>query len=158
MRCYHGNQMVNKLQLHSSWKWLQTYWVSVGWGQRQRIRRHDNQGGRWGEMPWLNREWCQSPTECNQLVSPCLFVVAIVVVYHELIFKSVCSLQLRGQDVHWYIHTWEITMEIIYLQRKKMLQVDLYSALWLLCMSLALLRWGKTLLHSVTFLDIRSFT
>lgn len=74
MRCYHGNQMVNKLQLHSFWKWLQTYWVSVGWGQRQRTWCHDNQGGRRGEMPWLNQEWCQSPTECNQLVSPCLFV------------------------------------------------------------------------------------
>lgn len=64
-----------------------------------------------------------------QSISESLFaVVVIVVVYRELIFKSVCSLQLRGQDVHWYIHTREITMEIIYL-RRKMLQVGLYADL-----------------------------
>lgn len=150
MRCYHGNQMVNKLQLHSSWKWLQTYWVSVGWGQRQRIRCHDNQGGRWGEMPWLNQEWCQSPTECKQLVSSCLFVVAIVVVYLELIFKSVCSLQLRGQDAHWYIHTWEITMEIIYLQRRNVASGFVFSSLtpvYVTCIT----KVGKNL---VTFSDV----
>ena len=68
-------------------------------------------------------------------------VVAIVVVYRELIFESVCGLQLRGQDVHWYIHIWEVTMEIIYLQRKYVVKVDLYFSL--LCLPLALLRWEK---------------
>ena len=46
-----------------------------------------------------------------------IVVVAIVtvVVHRKLIFKNVCSLQLGGQDVHWYIHTWEVAMEIIYI-------------------------------------------
>ena len=76
-------------------------------------------------MPWLNQEWCQSPTECDQLVIPRLLLL-LFVVYRELVFKSVCSLQLRGQDVHRYIHIWEVTMEIIYLRRKYVVKVDLY--------------------------------
>ena len=48
-----------------------------------------------------------------------MFIVVVYcllfVVYHELIFKRVCSLQLGGQDVYWYIHTWEVAMEIIHL-------------------------------------------
>lgn len=79
-------------------------------------------------MPWLNQEWCQSPTECDQLVIPRLLLLLLLlfVVYRELIFKSVCGLQLRGQDVHRYIHIWEVTMEIIYLRRKYVVKVDLY--------------------------------
>ena len=97
MRCYHGNQMVNKLQLYSSWKWLQTYWVSVGWGQRQRTWCHDNQGGRWGEMPWLNQERCQSPTECNQLVNPCLLLLLLLlftVSWSSRVFAA-CNCEVR---------------------------------------------------------------
>lgn len=86
-----------------------------------------------------------------QSISEFLFVVvAIVVVYRELIFKSVCSLQLRGQDVHWYIHTWEITMEIIYLQRRNVASGFVFRSLtpvYVTCIT----KVGKNL---VTFSDV----